>query len=264
MKATAPLLLLFAGLVIAENYKLNPDITTEKLQPIKVTDEVLPAISWNLFKEILLLTGQLEDGHIQADVTEYAKKVLEYVQTFIVKKGLEPLVLSDQKIKLVPTGTCTLTNGTLNNLSSISLSDSVIVKYSHNGEIMEVTLPLAFESLSIDYKYRTKITLLSVKGGVQAKIKNVKLNLHLGFNFTSFYAFVDKADVRDSGSISLEFSGQGIADWVIDLLAGVLTTLFHGIILNVVNDIIDTPVEGVVDSINNLIDTLLLRNTSIY
>ncbi|CAG9769815.1 unnamed protein product [Ceutorhynchus assimilis] len=264
MKAAAPLILLFSGIVIAENLKLSHDINPGKFEAKKVTQEVLPDIVWKHLKEALLSEGALlSDGYIQADVTEYAIKIVEHLQPLIIKKGMEPLLLSDQKIKLIPTGTCILTDGTISNLSTISISNPVIARYNQNKDILDLTLPLYFKALAIDYKYRIKIVLLSIKGGIEAKIKNVKLNLHMGFNFSSYHAFVDKADIKSSGSISIKFTGQGIVDWVIDLLTDTLTTLFHGIILNVINMVINIPVGSMVSSINKIIDNILERNSEL-
>lgn len=64
--------------------------------------------------------------------------------------------------------------------------------------------------------------LLSIKGTVDAQVQNVRLNLKLGFNFTSYHAFVDKADVTNTGYVYSLTACQISVMLVVNLVLGPL------------------------------------------
>lgn len=41
--------------------------------------------------------------------------------------------------------------------------------------------------------------LISASGDITAVVREFRLNLRFGFDFTTLYAFVDEADIRDTG-----------------------------------------------------------------
>lgn len=55
-------------------------------------------------------------------------------------------------------------------------------------------------------------------------------------------------------------TGLGLLDWVIDILTDTFTAVFHGIILDVVDLIIQVPVELIVNNINEAVDGILGYN----
>ncbi|ENN79566.1 hypothetical protein HUJ04_005702 [Dendroctonus ponderosae] len=244
---TALFLVLAAAAAAATEVQLRAGITPFQL----------PAVASEL-----LQTEVLEASFIQADVTKYAYEIVEKIQELIIQQGFDPMALSDEEIEL-PLTTLNLTNGWVVDLSTLNVSDSVIVKYSTETKVLELTIPLAFHELLISYDYHFVQLLVSVKGAINAKISNFKLNLHLGFNFSDYHAFVDKADVRDTGSITIEFTGLGLLDWIIDLLTDWGIVFLHGIILSIVDLIIQQPVEGFVSDINALIDSMLHPNSTL-
>ncbi|KAF7287567.1 hypothetical protein GWI33_005930 [Rhynchophorus ferrugineus] len=178
-----------------------------------------------------------------ADVTNYTQQILDNLKPIIIEQGLDPLELPDEEIDLLIGGSVTLTNGWLEDFSTIGVYDTVKLSYNNETNIIDLTLPLSFDEL-------------------MAKISDVKLSLHLGFDFNSYEAFVDEIDVKNSGSISFDFSGLGLLDWVIEAMSTVLTILFHDIILGVINAIIYNPVENVVENLNEKINEFLHTNST--
>ncbi|XP_076254884.1 uncharacterized protein LOC143192930 [Rhynchophorus ferrugineus] len=197
-----------------------------------------------------------------ADVTNYTQQILDNLKPIIIEQGLDPLELPDEAIDLLIGGSVTLTNGWLEDFSTIGVYDTVKLSYNNETNIIDLTLPLSFDELMISYDYKTKVLLLTISGDVKAKISDVKLSLHLGFDFNSYEAFVDEIDVKNSGSISFDFSGLGLLDWVIEAMSTVLTILFHDIILGVINAIIYNPVENVVENLNEKINEFLHTNST--
>ncbi|CAG9764369.1 unnamed protein product [Ceutorhynchus assimilis] len=261
MKISAVFLVFACTAAFGHKVQLRDGIVPQKLAPILVSQEILPEISWEHIRDIVLTKGDLKAGFVQADVTEYVLEIMTNLQEVIVRQGYDPLELSDETIKLFP-GSVTLKNGWLSDASTITVSDSVIARYTISTKVLDVVLPISFNCLLITYDYVTKIILLRIHGDVEAEIKHFKLDLELGFNFSSYHAFASKANVKDSGSIAFKFTGLGLLDWVINLLIGVFTTLFRGIILSVINLIIESPVQSIVSAINNAIDQLLQNNST--
>ncbi|CAH1126133.1 unnamed protein product [Ceutorhynchus assimilis] len=242
--------------------QLKDGIVPQKLAPIQFSQEILPKVSWEHIRDIVLTKGELKAGYVQADVTEYVLGVMTDVQEVIVRQGYDPMELSDETINLFP-GSVTLKNGWLSDASTITVCDSVIAKYTIATKVLDIVLPISFDCFLITYDYHTQIILLSINGDVQAEIKHFKLELELGFNFSSYHAYASKANVKDSGTISFKFTGLGLLDWIIDLMIGVFTTFFHGIILSVINLIIESPIQSIVSAINNAIDQFLQNNATV-
>ncbi|XP_076254885.1 uncharacterized protein LOC143192931 [Rhynchophorus ferrugineus] len=217
----------------------------------------------NILKAVLgMQTVRVSDTY-DADVTNFTEQLLTNVRALIIDQGLEPLQLPDEKVNLVVTGNVHLTNGWLTDLSTIWTYDEVQINYSNETKILDVTLPLSFDVLLITYDYKTKIILVTIHGDLKAKVKKVKLNLHLGFNFNTYQAFVDKLDVKKSGTITIEFTGLGLLNWIIDAMSDVLIALFHNLILGIVDSIIQTPVQAVVEDINEIINNFLYPSSLI-
>ncbi|XP_060517351.1 uncharacterized protein LOC132696509 [Cylas formicarius] len=209
----------------------------------------------NMFE--VMYFNELRAGIIQAQMNNYTDQILGNVKKLIVEAGLDPMELSQEVLGLPPLGSVTLSNGWLQETSTISRYNDVIISYNSETKIMQLTLPLSFKTLLATYDYHAQALLLGVSGKVNVKITNARMDLTMGFNFKTYHAFVDKADVRDTGSISLQFTGNGLVDWLIDLMSGVITTFFKGIILTIVDLVIAHPIQDAVGQINDVIDSIL-------
>lgn len=217
----------------------------------EIKQEVLKSVrSWRL-RETL-----------EADVTNYTNEILDNVGLYLVENGMDPMELSDELVDLLLLGKINMTNGWLQELSSIGTYENVYVTYSNDTKKLELSLPLSFDSLLITYKYKYTYLLITISGNIKAKISDVKINLHLGFDFSTYQAFVNKIDVKSSGKIDFEFTGLGLLDWMIDAFSSVLTTLFHNLILGIINAIVYNPVQSVVSEINSVINSILHPNST--
>jgi len=234
-----------------------------KILPVfELPEDAIPPAAWENLRDEVLSKGEVGAGFIQADLTAYSVELVRRLDKLLIAGGFDPLQLANQNISLVG-GSLNLTHGYVEEVSSLNISGPVLVKYTSATKIIELTLPLSFKSLLISYDYHAAVLIVKVNGGAQAKVSNVKLNLHLGFNFTNYLAFVDKASVSDSGSITIKFTGLGLLDYLIDILGDALTIVLHGVILGIVDRIIDSPVHDIVNVFNKVIDVLLERNTTL-
>lgn len=163
-------------LAASSNVELVEGITPKKLPSIEIPLDVLSTQEWTNLKTTVVSLGselETESGHIEANVTDYALELLANVQKLIIQDGLDPLELSDQYINLIDLGYVNITDGWLQQLSTITLSGDVIAKYSMSTHILEITLPIAFDNLLISYDYHTQVLLLSIEGTVDAQVQNV-------------------------------------------------------------------------------------------
>ncbi|XP_066258608.1 uncharacterized protein [Euwallacea similis] len=266
MKFVLVVLLGALSLAPAAKIKTKEEIVPKTLPPVDLPLQSIPDKVWLDLKRIVLEQGEenasVRAGVIQADVTQYVLEILKNVQRIMVQDGFDPMHLSDQYVNLL-VGYVSATNGSIQHLSTITISNNVFATYSSDTKILELTLPLAFDSLLITYDYHTQALLIGVTGDVNAEISNVKLNLQLGMNFTDLHAFVHKADITNSGTIKCRFTGLGLLDWIIDLLSDTFTTLCHGIIISVIDIVIQVPVELVVGKINEIIDEIFAQNSTL-
>ncbi|XP_030755013.1 uncharacterized protein LOC115881606 [Sitophilus oryzae] len=228
------------------------EVNLNEVIPIELKEKLLQGILTDY-------VDSLKESY-SADVTSYANEILANVGAFILEQGLDPVSLPDESIKVL-TSTFHLTEGSLESLSTIGTYDNVIVYYNSDTKILDLTLPISFEKLVIKYKYRTKVLLVTVKGDVTAKITDVKANLNLGFNFSSYQVFAEKVNLKHSGNIHIDITGLGVLDYLLDAMTTVLTTLFHNLILKIVDNVIDTPVQSIVTDLNNIINNILHPNS---
>lgn len=259
------ILLLSIVFTCAHGIHLIPGIKPHKFPPVGPSKDLTPHINWEKLEAIVeKVDKQQEIGAVDVNITDYALEILHNVASFIVRKGYDPMELSDEYLNLL-VGSLSLNNGWLQDLSTVTFSDDVIVKYSRDSKILDLTLPLAFKTLLIDYDYKaTAVLIFSLTGTVNAKVSDLKLDLHMGFNFSEYHAFVDNLDVKNSGKIDLTFTGLGLLDWIIDMMSSALTTLFHTLILSIADLVIYIPVQSVVNAINDGIDGLLHPNSTTF
>lgn len=257
------LIFISISLTFGNEIRLREGIKPQKFPPVVVnnTDLLLKRKWEDLANLVEHYSVDPRAGSIEADLTEYTLAILTHISEVIVHSGYDPLELSDQHLSLFP-GSLDLSNGWLQDLSTITVYDEVVAKYTRADHLFELTLPIAFNQILIDYNYHVQIVLLGISGTVDAKVSNLKLNLHMGFNFTSYQAFVDNIDVKDSGSIQIKFTGLGLLDWVVELLTNAVIGVFHNLILGIVNLIIYNPVNEVVETINNIIYEVLHPNST--
>ncbi|KAJ8983132.1 hypothetical protein NQ317_014707 [Molorchus minor] len=114
------------------------------------------------------------------------------------------------------------------------------------------------------YQYHTKILLVDISGDTQGKITNIKANIELGFDFKTYQASVETFDIKDSGAISLTFSGNGLLDWVTSRMTDAVTFFLHPIIIRIIEYMVKGGVEDGVKAINEVVGSLLNNGTSTY
>ncbi|KAJ8957614.1 hypothetical protein NQ314_006517 [Rhamnusium bicolor] len=106
-------------------------------------------------------------------------------------------------------------------------ADKILVNI-HNFIIRSGLDPVELpdQVLKFTYQYRTKVLLLSISGGADGRVQNVKVNVNLSFDFANYHASLDQFDIKDTGKISLKFTGNGLVDWITNTMTSVVTLFF--------------------------------------
>ncbi|KAJ8957615.1 hypothetical protein NQ314_006518 [Rhamnusium bicolor] len=158
------------------------------------------------------------------------------------------------------TASISLSNGLLHGVSTIKRSDDVEVTYSSTARKLELHLPIVFSNLNFTYDYHLIILLIGPKGSMTGKIKNFKMDLRISFDFNTYQAKVESIKTTDTGHVDLIFHGNAILDLVVNILSEFVTTILHPLIVLVIEGIVKSVANEVVDAVNVFIDGVLHPN----
>ncbi|XP_019873964.2 uncharacterized protein LOC109602077 [Aethina tumida] len=197
-----------------------------------------------------------------AEVNEYVDKLLANIGNFIIQSGLDPMELPDLEQGLIPMGDLTLSQGWLQDTSTIGRYDDVIVTYDRQTKKYTLSVPLLFDSLEFTYDYKVQVLLLSYSGGIIGKVKDLRIYTTLTFDFNNYQASLEKFDLTNSGTLSLKFTGNVLVDWLVNAISTVVSTILHPIIIRIIQAIVKSPLEAVVAIINQFIDSILHPSTA--
>ncbi|CAH2007484.1 unnamed protein product [Acanthoscelides obtectus] len=192
---------------------------------------------------------------ITAQLNEFADKLIHNFGHLLAKKGFDPAQLPNQTYHFI--WTFNLTEGWLQDLATIARLDDVIASYKSQTRTLNIALPLQFDTLVFSYKYDRHVALHH-KGTVQGKINKVKIDCQLSYNYATYKVHLDKFDIRDSGRITVHFTGQGPIDWISEALVNSLSLFLHPIILNIIQLVIKKPIGHIVDGVNDAISNVFV------
>ncbi|XP_060517154.1 mitochondrial chaperone BCS1 isoform X3 [Cylas formicarius] len=109
---------------------------------------------------VFMTTNYIErSATIILEINEYVDAIFEQLKSIIIRSGLDPTQLSDETLKLFPTGKITLTNGWLQDVSSLSRYDDAEISYNTKTRKATISLPINFKALLFTYNYHTKVLL---------------------------------------------------------------------------------------------------------
>lgn len=123
-------------------------------------------------------------------------------------------------------GDLTLSQGWLQDTSTIGRYDDVIVTYDRQTKKYTLSVPLLFDSLEVKnkalntlgkiiliyffqftYDYKVQVLLLSYSGGIIGKVKDLRIYTTLTFDFNNYQASLEKFDLTNSGYVILFIKG---------------------------------------------------------
>ncbi|CAG9769813.1 unnamed protein product [Ceutorhynchus assimilis] len=181
-------------------------------------------------------------------------EAIDKLRAYFISCGFDPLELDDQKLQLLGIiGSIKLTSGWLQDISTISRNDDVIVSYNSATKKVAFTLPLKFNVLLFTYKYVTRVTLLKIKGDVLGKIQDVVMNLNLIFDGSTGKFVLKSVSMKDSGKITVKFSGHSLVDWITNAMTSVITEVLHPLLISMLQSGAMSVGNDITDAVNEYI-----------
>lgn len=224
------------------NFNMDEALSPEDLQKL----EELVAKEKDIWEK-----KKLQDVSSSAIIDEFLDRLLENVKVIIIKNGIDPTSLPDERVN-IGIGHTDLTEGQLNDTSTIQRYEDATISYDEGSRQLTAEMVLRFEDLKFIYKYHTKVTIISMTGHLHGDIEHIHIHVKLGFDFNEYKMFVDSIDFKHTGDINITFSGNGAVDWIINAMSKVLTTILHDLILSIVKNIVESPINALVDAINKI------------
>lgn len=108
-------------------------------------------------------------------------------------------ILKFQTLIITYHGELDLTHGWMSDLSTIHRGGDVVVSYSSNTKLLEVTVPIAFDDMQFTYDYSAKIMGLGPTGGIEGKVSALTCAVKISFDTQNLVANLDKFDITHSG-----------------------------------------------------------------
>ncbi|XP_028139255.1 uncharacterized protein LOC114333563 [Diabrotica virgifera virgifera] len=247
------LLAIFVPFVVSHDAKITELLSKEILRDVDV--ELLLTQM-----ETIYLFEKNSAGNITAVLNEFLDKVLENMENFIINHGYDPMQIPDTALNLPITGSITLKKGWLRDLAMIKRYKDTGVVYSSEEKKLKMIFSLQFEELQFVYHYITQYLLLRIEGEVEGKIEDVIIQAALSFDFHTYNATLDNFDIMNTGSIDIEFSGNGLIDWLTNAMTGVVTAFLHPLILSIIQNIFKGTLGSLVDAVNEIIHEILHLN----
>ncbi|XP_056632764.1 uncharacterized protein LOC130442571 isoform X1 [Diorhabda sublineata] len=191
-------------------------------------------------------------------INDFIDKIFANIQNLMRNNNMSTIDIPDAHLQFDPAGHLDLRNGTLQDLDTISRREDVHIKYDSLNKKVSLTIPIKFDSLKFFYdNYHAKVLFISISGSVHGSIENIKVNAELSFDFNTYTAFLDHYDMKDSGKVTIKFTGNGVVDWLLNAMTAVVDSFLGQVIVNVLAKLIRGSLREFCDKINEDIANIL-------
>ncbi|KAK9299272.1 hypothetical protein QLX08_007635 [Tetragonisca angustula] len=197
--------------------------------------------------------NNVRSGKVSTKINKLFDAMLPSIHNFILKHGLDPMKLQDLSEKLVvdlKTRVLNLTNGWLQGLSDVRRANDITLSYQ--DKVVTVDATLMFDVVDASYKYLLKDLLISRKGEVHGRIRNMQLRIIIELDMNSYKLALPMAKIVNVDKFNVIFEGN-IDDPLMNAVAKAVTDVFRTNIINIVNREFSKQVKVLVDDINKKI-----------
>jgi len=212
-------------------------------------------------KEIINTLQSLEkniDGHdmrwVEMTVNNFTDQILAITAQILINQGLDPMPLPDFHrglsvgIIIDWHGELNLTKGWVSDTSSLYRGGDSIVRV--DGNLLTFKVPINFVDFLFDYNYLAEFMGIGPSGTVDGKVDNVEVYAEVSVDFDIKRITLLQFKVVNTGKINLNFHGNPLIDWLLDLLSDVITLIFDGLIYDIAENIIAGKINEIIDQIN--------------
>ncbi|XP_017764723.1 PREDICTED: uncharacterized protein LOC108554090 [Eufriesea mexicana] len=187
-------------------------------------------------------------------INELFDSMLPSIRSFILEHGLDPLKLKDISENLqgviIHKRTLNLSNGWLQGLSNVRRTSDVI--FSYKDKVLTLDAILAFDLADISYQYFYKDLLISRKGDIHGRVRNMRIRLIVALDMNKYKIAVPMSKIINMDKFSITLEGNKI-DPIVNAAIKVVANAFRTKIINMVNEEFSKMVQGFVQDINGKI-----------
>jgi len=187
----------------------------------------------------------------EANANEWVDQFLAYLQPFLITQHLDPFPLFDVDAEfgfLFITARIRLTDGYLQDISTIRRNPASNATLSYEAKIITVNFDVLFKDITANYDYYATFIGLGPWGRLNARATNQEMRMGVQFDTVLNQLVLTNFELVNVGDVDIDMTGLTfIGD---DLVAGFLegvVGLFKGTIFNII-------AGQIADAINNAFD----------
>ncbi|XP_060518116.1 uncharacterized protein LOC132696952 [Cylas formicarius] len=196
-----------------------------------------------------------------AYLNDFMDDLVANIVITIETTGLDNITLPDQDDISIGVGKLNLLEGSMSGLNTMTRYEDATLTYNRDTNKVAFEMILRFQEIAFIYKYHSKVLFISSTGHVHGTVSKAKIHVKLGFDMANYAAFVDTIDLSKTGTISVKLSGNSGIDWLTNAFSTITTTILHPLILSMVTNAVKGPINSLVGSINDVIQSALNPQT---
>uniref|UniRef100_A0A1Y1MCF7 Lipid-binding serum glycoprotein N-terminal domain-containing protein n=1 Tax=Photinus pyralis TaxID=7054 RepID=A0A1Y1MCF7_PHOPY len=175
-----------------------------------------------------------------------------------INQGYDPVAMDDVEKSFSVSGllftyeaSFRLTSGILNGLSTMKRTKDIV--YSNNDTHIHISLPLGFDTLTVEYNYKVKVLMMKSGGNIFGKISDCSLELDLVVDMATLHITETKFHFNQLNDISVTFTGN-IFDWITNKLVSVVKPILIPGINRVLQYLTSKGLDSIANGYNDGID----------
>ncbi|CAK9802606.1 hypothetical protein ANTQUA_LOCUS3397 [Anthophora quadrimaculata] len=216
-----------------------------------------------IFLSVLIaaaLAGPLEDAdygyaadcdRTSANINKLFDILLPTIKDVILKHKLDPMKLDNLSENLggpiIRKRTLDLTNGWLQGLSDVKRARDVILSFEN--KVLSVDATLGFDALGIGYEYLFKDFLITRRGDVNARLRNMEIHIVIGLDMNTYKLILSSLQIVKIDEFTVTLQGHKL-DPILNAAFKAFTTLFRKKVTAMVEKEVLKVVQLHVDEIN--------------
>ncbi|XP_043215956.1 uncharacterized protein LOC122378680 [Amphibalanus amphitrite] len=182
-----------------------------------------------------------------ANANDYFDRTLANARHLVLDNGLDPLPLPDEKLAVLGTGVV-LHDGHLDGLSNVHRTGDAIMSY--DGEWLGISGHIGFNGFGAGYS--CKIEVIGIGPDVTATATITETSVFFSAKISSQTLAIELVDfkIEQVGTIDVDITGLGIFDWLLEPLTEAIVNLLDGIVVDIINLILEPMLRSFIESID--------------
>ncbi|XP_050352346.1 mite allergen Der f 7-like [Nymphalis io] len=201
------------------------------------------------------ITAPKWNNGLSAKVNDYVDETISMIGPFLQQNGLDPMELPEieegfeVRILLITySAWLKLHDGQMTGLVNVARSGDQNVNYYQKS--LRVRVQLRFSDLEFAYKYLVQVMNIGPTGGIVGSLSYFDIIADVLIDFNTDEIQLQQFSIVERGRLRVRLIGNILFDWLLNPLISVFTTLFNGVIMNVVELTIRTVFRGAIVAIN--------------